>query len=224
MDKHVAALRVRLSGVSLAGFNLNSSRQRFSGDTLIVAAYPESALVASMQLPYRYRDLSASRAEPMIESDNRQIVKLAQRIRAGSRDPRVVAQRINDWVHDSIAARVTFGMPSALHVLKSRRGDCDEHAQLYVALARAIGIPARVAGGLAYVDGKFFYHAWPEVLLKDWVAVDPTFGQFPADAAHLRFVNGGVARHTELLRLMDNLKIDIVSVTGGSASRGTRSH
>jgi hypothetical protein len=51
--------------------------------------------------------------------------------------------------------------------------------------------------------------------------VDPTFGQFPADAAHLRFVVGGLARQTELLRLMGNLKIDVLSVNGASRAPGT---
>jgi hypothetical protein len=117
-------------------------------------------------------------------------------------------------VHDSLKKQITFGVPNALQVLQSRTGDCNEHTQLFVALARAAGLPARIAAGLAYVDGKFFYHAWPEILLDDWVAVDPTFGQFPADAAHLRFVIGGVARQTELLRLMGNLKIDVLSMSG----------
>ena len=39
----------------------------------------------------------------------------------------------------------------------------------------------------------------------------PTFGQFPADAEHLRFVYGGLARQVELLRLMGTLKIDVLS-------------
>jgi transglutaminase-like putative cysteine protease len=108
-------------------------------------------------------------------------------------------------------------------VLETRKGDCNEHTQLFVALARAVGLPARIAAGVAYVDGKFFYHAWPEVLLDDWVAIDPTFGQFPADAAHLRFVIGGVARQTELVRLMGNLKIDVLALNdvprGGTAGR-----
>src|SRR2546430_8966554 len=47
--------------------------------------------------------------------------------------------------------------------------------------------------GLVYLDGRFYYHAWPEVWLRDWVAVDPTLDQFPADATHLRFVVGGLA-------------------------------
>ena len=42
------------------------------------------------------------------------------------------------------------------------------------------------------------------------VAVDPTFGQFPADASHLRFVTGGLGRQTELLRLMGQLKIHVI--------------
>jgi len=49
-----------------------------------------------------------------------------------------------------------------------------------------------------------------EVMLRGWVAVDPTFGQFPADAAHLRFINGGLARQTELIKLVGNLKIQIL--------------
>src|SRR6185437_3926977 len=148
-------------------------------------------------------------------------VRLARRVAAGERDPRVVAERLNTWVHDSIADRVTFGIPSASQVLKTRVGDCNEHTQLYVALARSLGLPARIASGLAYVDGKFYYHAWPEVLLGDWVAVDPTFGQFPADAAHLRFVIGGLTRQTELLRLMGNLHIDVLAVNGSQVSSGS---
>ncbi|GAC1299445.1 MAG: hypothetical protein NVSMB20_22790 [Bradyrhizobium sp.] len=113
-------------------------------------------------------------------------------------------------MHDSVEKRITAGVPSAVQVLQSRRGDCNEHTHLFVALARSAGIPARVAAGLAYVNGKFYYHAWPEVYLSDWVAVDPTFGQFPADAAHLRFVVGGLHRQAELLRLIGSLQIDVL--------------
>src|SRR5262249_61013738 len=112
--------------------------------------------------------------EPLLQSKDPQIVRLARHIQRRDRDPRAVAERLNAWVHDSVADRITFGVPNALQVLKTRSGDCNEHTQLFVALARAIGLPARVAAGLAYVDGKFYYHAWPEIYLDDWVAVDPT--------------------------------------------------
>ena len=207
----LSQLRVRLGGVPLAAgdFTLNGGRQRLAGDTLIVER--ESA----QQLSARYiagdeSTRADTRPEPFLESAHPEIVALAQQIANGSRDPRLIAMRINRWVYDSLQKAITIGIPSALHVLHTRRGDCNEHAQLYVALARAAGVPARVASGLAYVDGKFYYHAWPEVRLRSWVAVDPTFGQFPADAAHLRFVTGGLGRQMELLRLVGNLRIDVI--------------
>jgi hypothetical protein len=60
------------------------------------------------------------------------------------------------------------------------------------------------------LDGAFYYHAWPEVYLNGWVAVDPTFGQFPADAAHVRLTIGGLARQLELLRLVGRLRVEIL--------------
>jgi len=95
-------------------------------------------------------------------------------------------------------------------VLAARRGDCNEHTVLYVALARAAGLPARAAAGLVHLDGRFYYHAWPEVWLGDWVAVDPTLDQFPADATHLRFVVGGLARQVELVRMIGKLKLEVL--------------
>ena len=46
--------------------------------------------------------------------------------------------------------------------------------------------------------------------LGDWVAVDPALDQFPADAAHLRFVVGGLARQVELVRLIGSLKLEVL--------------
>jgi hypothetical protein len=231
LGRRVDALVVRLRDVDLAGYDLEGQRQHLAGDTLFVRRGSDVALSADYRLPIgRQRDPENTRAEALIQSNNPKIIQLAWRIASAGhgrdssmRNPRVVAERINTWVHDSIKDRVTFGVPSALRVLQTRTGDCNEHTQLFVALARAVGLPARIAAGLAFVDGKFYYHAWPEVFLNDWVAVDPTFGQFPADAAHLRFVVGGLARQTELLRLMGNLKIDVLSVNEShSGSDGQR--
>jgi hypothetical protein len=209
---NVPELRVRLTNADLHGFDLTSNRQRLLGDTLIVQREPSAALVAAYTLPDGGKRIlpELTMAEPLVQSNHPEIVKLASRLSRGQRDPRVVAERINRWVYDSLEKRITFGIPSALQVLHARGGDCNEHTQLFVALARAAGIPARVDAGLAYIDGKFYYHAWPEVYLGDWVAVDPTFGQFPADAAHLRFTIGGLGRQAEMIRLMGKLKIDVL--------------
>ncbi len=214
--RRLRELRVRLSNVALGGYDLAGARQTLSGDTLTVRREPPSALVGRYTLSgsgaYRNGFVDELASEPLLQVRHPRIVALARRLAAGETDPRVVAERINRWVHDSLAKEITIGLPNAIQVLSSGSGDCNEHTQLFVALARAAGIPARAAAGLAFVRGKFYYHAWPEVYLDTWVAVDPTFGQFPADASHLRFVIGGLARQAEMLRLIGNLGIDVVSI------------
>jgi transglutaminase-like putative cysteine protease len=207
-------LRLRLTGADLSGFDVKGYRQHLKGDTLTITREGPAALAATYRLPDGAKGSMMALfldPEPLLETHNPDIVMLAHRLRGSETDPRVVAERINRWVYDSLQKSITIGVPSALATLRARKGDCNEHTQLAVALMRAAGIPARVAAGLAYLDGKFYYHAWPEVWLERWVAVDPTFGQFPADAAHLRLTVGGLGRQADLLRLMGPLKIDVLA-------------
>lgn len=212
----LARLSVRLRGVKLVGYDLSGGRQQLRGNELTIAREMPDALVANWTLAGgraldRSRFRSELSSEPLLQANDARIVALAVRIAGNDRDPRVVAEKLERWVFDSLEKVVTLSIPNALDVLRTKRGDCNEHTQLYVALARAVGIPARIATGVAYVNGKFYYHAWPEIWLRDWVAVDPTFGQFPADASHLRFVVGGLARQPELLRLIGALRIDVMA-------------
>jgi transglutaminase-like putative cysteine protease len=214
LRENLSELRLRLSGVDLDGFDAKGYRQHLRGDTMTITREAPEALKAAYTLPNGAKATVMSvflDAEPLLEVDNAEIKALALRLRGTETDPRVVAQRINSWVYDSVQKQITVGLPSALATLHARKGDCNENTQLYVALARAAAIPARVAAGLAYLDGKFYYHAWPEIWLERWVAIDPTFGQFPADASHIRFTIGGLAKQAELLRLMGTLKIDVLS-------------
>ncbi|MGH7475064.1 MAG: transglutaminase-like domain-containing protein [Longimicrobiales bacterium] len=205
-------LRIRLLDVDLEGFDLAGGRQRLHGDTLAIER-ESAALHAGYRLPYRgsgeaARELAAT---PLIQADDPRIRSLAAGIAHGSDDPAVVAQRLNQWVYRTLRKDITLSIPSALQVLEQRQGDCNEHTVLYVALARALGLPARTAVGLVYVDGRFYYHAWPEVWLEDWVAVDPTLGQVPADAAHLRLLVGGLARQIELIRVIGRLRLEVIA-------------
>jgi transglutaminase/protease-like cytokinesis protein 3 len=103
----------------------------------------------------------------------------------------------------------TVSMPTALEALENKKGDCNEHAVLFTALARAAGLPARVAAGVVYLDRAFYYHAWAEVWLGQWVAVDPVFHQFPADATHIKFVEGGPEHHMALLKVIGQVGMEI---------------
>lgn len=210
----LSELRVRVSGVDLGALNLAGGRQRLTGDTLVVRREDVSALaprymaIRDARERARHPDLQD---EPFLEVQHGELQATALRIASYNRNPRHVAMRIHEWVRDSLRRAAMSGIPSALHVLHTRRGDVNEHTQLFVALARAAGVPARIASGLLYVDGRFHYHAWPEVMLRGWVAVDPVLGQFPADAAHLRLVTGGLGRQGQLQRALDHLQLEVVS-------------
>jgi len=209
-------LRFVLRGVELEGFQLDGGRQTMVGDTLVVRREAWEALRPDYgELPYPRMDLREYlQPEPLIQSDDPRIIRTAEGLAAwrpwGNRDPKRITQRLAAGVDRMLEKEITFSVPSAVQVLESGKGDCNEHTVLFVALARALGLPARTAVGLVYMDGAFYYHAWPEVWLGEWVAVDPTLGQVPASAAHLRFVVGGLAQQVEIVRLIGNLRIEVV--------------
>jgi hypothetical protein len=147
---------------------------------------------------------------PFLQSAHPRIVTQTQQILGSERDALRATRQLLDWTYTEIEKTPTVSLPTALEVLDSRRGDCNEHAVLFTALARTAGIPARVVAGVVYLDGAFYYHAWSEVWLGQWVAVDPTFQQMPADATHVKFVEGGPEQHMTLLKVIGQIKMEVV--------------
>ena len=177
----------------------------------------QAGTLASHAAPYRLpsRDTALARwlaPEPLIQSRDPRIGAQARQIIDRERSPARVAQLLTHWVARSVhrAPASAVSVPSAVKVLTARRGDCNEATTLFVALARSAGLPARTVSGLIYLNDRFYYHAWAEVYLADWIAVDPTFDQFPADAARLRIATGGLARQAELVPLIGRLKLEVL--------------
>jgi len=123
--------------------------------------------------------------------------RLASEITNGSSSLFEAASRLNNWVSKNVEYDVRFGNVSydSKWVLENRRGTCDEFAVLFIALCRAVGIPARYASGIAYsnIPGreKFESHAWAEVYFPGhgWIPFDPTYGESGyVDASHIIFL------------------------------------
>jgi transglutaminase-like putative cysteine protease len=133
------------------------------------------------------------------------------------------AKRIYDFVYEGVQKSPTIGIPNGLQVLRTMRGDCNEHTALYVTLARAAGIPSRIAAGVVYnstLGQGFYYHAWPEVRLgvdEAWVSIDPTLGQFPARATHLKLVTGDLDRQIEIIGTIGRLALEVVPTPAPAA-------
>jgi hypothetical protein len=203
-------LRLRLSGFDPAGFTLSGGRQQFSDGVLEIRREAIEAL-RRVSLPARdARLIPYLQPTPFLQSDNPKIRALAGQIVGQEKDARSAALHIKSWVYKNITKKSTVSIPTALEVLQTRRGDCNEHAVLFNALARAAGIPAKTVVGVVYVRGAFYYHAWSEVWLGEWVSLDPVFNQFPADVTHVKFLEGDIDRQLDLLRLIGNLKIEVL--------------
>jgi len=187
---------------------------RGDGDTgLVLQASALQAHAAPYRLPSRDTALAHWLSpEPLIQSHDPRIAAQARQIIGRERSPAAVAELLTHWVHRSLRRSMPSpgSAPSAVKVLETRQGDCNEATTLYVALARSTGLPARTVSGLLYLNGRFYYHAWAEIYLNDWIAVDPTFDQFPADAAHLRIAAGGLARQVELVPLIGRLTLEVL--------------
>jgi len=207
----MSVFRVRLQGGVAGALELGGGRQQLSGDTLVIRREGAAALAARYRLPARDTGLARWLAPaPLIQSDDPRVQAQARLILEREQDPARAARRIAAWVRAHVERRSTATVPSAVQVLEARVGDCNEHAVLFVALARAAGLPARTVAGLVPVDGRFYYHAWAEVYLGDWVAVDPMLDEFPAGAAHMRFSINGLARQAELVRLVGRIKLEVL--------------
>lgn len=126
-----------------------------------------------------------------IESDAPEIMAQARTLAAGIKDQKELVKSLASWTAGWLKDTIDDGGGAAAS-FKSKSGNCQTHARLYTALARAAGIPTRFVSGLVYLDGKgFLYHSWAESFIEDrWVAVDPTYNEFPANPTHLKLLEG----------------------------------
>jgi len=214
--RDVRHMRLRLTGferANLPAADLDGGSQRVDGN--IVELFDPQTLKAG---PGDASVPTSLAAEPFIESDAPEIRAEAEVAVRGVLGARNRAERLTRYVNALLDKKPTVSLPSAREVLRTKVGDCNEHTSLYVAMARALGIPARIDVGLVYIHGAFYYHAWPEVYIADssdrglWLPVDPTLNQFPADATHLRLARGGLDKQAVILPLIGRLGIDVLDV------------
>ncbi|MBT3922537.1 MAG: transglutaminase domain-containing protein [Nitrospina sp.] len=120
-----------------------------------------------------------------------------------------VAKDINRWVYLNLEKELVDTV-TALDALHERRGECQSHTFLFTALARAAGIPTRIVNGLVYSAeyAGFLYHAWPEVYVGEWRALDPTFGQDRVDATHIKLTEGTEDGPFRLMEFVGKVEID----------------
>ena len=127
------------------------------------------------------------------------VVRLAHDIidEAAAETPYQQAIALQDWLRDPARFTYTLEVPGGhgstaieMFLFDTRSGYCEQFAGSFAAMARAVGLPARVAVGFTpgtldpdagvYRVTSKDAHAWPEVYLSGvgWTAFEPTPGRF----------------------------------------------
>lgn len=168
-------------------YTVTSQIPSFTGEMLT-----RLAAQSDEQVDSRYLDLPADYS-PLARAT-------AQEITAGMTDPYQQALALQNYFRDNFAYDIDVAKGHDIRRLEDflevRRGYCEQFAGTYASMARAIGLPARVAIGYTYGDqdpanpnryivrGKHA-HAWPEVFISGagWVPFEPTPGRGAPNAS-----------------------------------------
>lgn len=210
-QEKLTGLKVRISGIGDQALSLDGGRQTWRDGILTIRREDAAGIKGERAYGGDLREFLE--ATPLIQADHPQIVRTLRGIVAPGDADAVKARKIVAWVHENLEKRPVLSVPNALETLERRVGDCNEHAVLVAAFTRAAGIPAEVEAGVVYLRGRFYYHAWNVLFLKDrgsWMTADAALGQLPADVTHIRFVRGSVDRQLDLLGIIGRLNIEVV--------------
>jgi hypothetical protein len=227
----VQRLRFRLSGLpvpKLRDLPWDNDRQRLLeiGDDFVVGETASRIFLEkdAPSLPLATDEHSESLASTVFcQVDDPDIRKTARDIVGGERNAWRAAKKIAEWIDGELTPNYDVGFASAREILENREGDCSEHTVLFVALCRAVGIPARALVGIMYGDGIFAYHMWPEVFVGRWVALDPKWlardpetGEFYTDATHIKFGHSDLDSSlyqemiTSISEIIGKLKLEVL--------------
>ncbi len=199
-----------MEGIDGRAFFLAGGRQHLVGDLLRIRKESFRSMASRPSDDKGPPEIEAALGStPFIQADHPEIVAKAKEIISADDPASVKAMKLISWVHQNLQKKPVLSVPNALETLHRKMGDCNEHAVLLAALARAAGIPTEVEAGLVYQNERFYYHAWNTLYLDQWITADTTMGQFPADVTHVRFVRGTESQ-VDLMPLIGRLKIEIL--------------
>ncbi len=224
--ENVVKMRVRVSGCEPSDLLLDGTIQKLGetypdGEFEVIVERPAYDTILEQKdtetISYTGAEEMAERLdpEPLVQSNNERIREQADEIVRGAQSRWDAVVRIAEWLHTNIAKEIRVTIPSALEVLNSMRGDCNEHSTLFAGLARSLGIPTKICAGVVYQDNAFYYHAWNEVLIGDedpvWLPIDSTLGRTRMDATHLKLNEGSLDKQVELAKLIGSMDLQILS-------------
>lgn len=166
------------------------------------------------------------KANQYIESDDPVLRSRAREIVGRESNAYAAAKKLEGWVNEKMIGSLSAGaFNTARETLDLLEGDCTEHAVLLAGLLRAVGIPARVAVGVVYLDGGFYGHMWTEAYVGGWIGLDATLAAPKIDAARIKMTESSLAdisvneAFLGVVRLLGNITLEVENFEVGSWGR-----
>jgi hypothetical protein len=140
---------------------------------------PKAVALKTESLP---EDLAYLKSTAYLQVKNPEIQKIARELTKDFEGDRLeMAQKISqkiDLLLETDKAMIeadSIRILSTEEILKRKKGVCQHYANLYVTLARAVGIPARIIAGRHISYQGNAAHAWVELNLdnKIWTPIEP---------------------------------------------------
>jgi hypothetical protein len=159
---------------------IGAQRIERDDDALVVVVEPgQGTVVEWADDEDRARHLVAT---AILDADDPDVVRFARRHDRARRSDADRAELLRAAVHRHIDRKgMATAFAGAGETVRSRAGDCTEHAVLLAAALRAIGIPSRTVSGLVWTrhdgaaGGAFLWHMWTQAVIDDrWVDLDAT--------------------------------------------------
>ena len=155
------------------------------------------------------------------------LVSLAESASGKTADPFEQADRLRKFTGRFISDKsLAVGFASASEVARNPAGDCTEHAVFLAALGRIVGIPSRLAVGLAYLpefqerQNILGFHMWTQFYLNEqWVDFDAALGESETSPTRIAFYTGALDENSlfdmalPLMKMMGNIEVEIAALT-----------
>jgi Flp pilus assembly protein TadD len=172
--------------------------QKSAQELIVTVAARRSGTEKALTLPVKEPEFASDlKATSEFPANDENVKKQAAEIAGDDRDAWSVARKLADWTHQNLEWKKVNNADPAL-TLATREADCSEFSALFVAMARSLGLPARIVSGLAYSGESFGGHAWVEVWVGRWIELDPTWGTHFVDATHIRNTSGALVTSAAL--------------------------
>lgn len=220
-DINRAQISIKWKGIPFDQFQFEDNRQKVIDKTQNGQEY-EAVLEINKPMPpslnagYPAEDEKFTpflADSEFIKPSDPAIRKQLAKIHGEEKDALSLVNKILLWVYGNIGTEYIAETLSGPEVLRKKRGKCVEFSTLFASLARAAGIPTRIAFGEALSGNKWVGHMWCEVWLGEWIAVDAAAGILVENPSHIKFTDSPTVMGTQKIRwkLVDNLNIEILT-------------